>query len=450
MIERILTVYIVQVLLALIIGFLFSYYSKQYEKKFLSRWAASWYFYAIVYVGLVVSSIITSGPFHIFTLWVVLAGSYLQLFFLILGLIEFINRTTFKQHWMWIVSIIVFSLVCYIAFHNREVEIYSRYRYALRVGLKSLITGVGFLYLTYKIFISTQFHQGLGKRFLEVAFLIYALQQLWHSSIVFRNVLGFETPFPYSTYGLIDLFTLSLIGLAMVQWLLENEQKQLEKTNRELDSFLYSTSHDLRAPVASVLGLTHLAKEDVKDEMARKYFQMIEERLQKLDLTIDDILMLSKGANVSLNIQEIAINPLLDHIIEETEFLKQNQNIRFIRQLDLQHIKSDPLQLENILNNLISNAVKYHDIEKNELFVKITLQEQDKYYVITVEDNGQGIAENYQEKIFDMFYRANDKSDGTGLGLYITKEAVLRLDGKISLETEEGKGSVFTVALPKN
>nr|WP_246205949.1 HAMP domain-containing sensor histidine kinase [Fulvivirga aurantia] len=236
----------------------------------------------------------------------------------------------------------------------------------------------------------------------------------------------------------------------MLLWLLENEHAQLKKTNHELDSFLYSTSHDLRAPVASILGLTNLAKQDVTDTNSHQYFQMIEDSTLKLDETIGNILTLAKSANVAPNITEINIADLVSVLETKLAIKHFNSSVAFIKEYDTPVIKSDVLQLEIILGNILSNAFKYHKPDVENAFVKLSVKLNESHYSIVISDNGQGIDKESLSKIFDMFYRANESSEGTGLGLYIVKKAIDRLEGQISVSSTLGAGTSFQILLPKH
>ncbi len=280
------------------------------------------------------------------------------------------------------------------------------------------------------------------------AFFIYAVQQLWHSSIVFVNAAGYYAPFPLSTYGIIDLFTMSLMGLGMIMWLLENEHKTLTRTNNELDSFLYSTSHDLRAPIASVLGLTHLGKLDSKDEVAHDYFNKIEQRVKKLDAIFGDILNYSKSAKMAIEINKLNFQEIVNGIFSQLQFANGQTNINLIMDDTApQYFLSDQQQIEIILNNLIGNAIKYQNPQNKKPFVKATLTTENKNVVITISDNGLGINEEAITKIFTMFYRASYSTEGSGLGLFIAQEAANKINGKIEVKSSEGKGASFTLTL---
>ena len=106
---------------------------------------------------------------------------------------------------------------------------------------------------------------------------------------------------------------------------------------------------------------------------------------------------------------------------------------------------SDKSQLKIILNNLLANAVKYHDLEKADPYIKVTFKKSGNNVAIAVEDNGKGISEDHQEKIFEMFYRASTDSDGSGLGLFIVREAAKKIGGKIELNSVPTQGSTFTL-----
>jgi signal transduction histidine kinase len=96
----------------------------------------------------------------------------------------------------------------------------------------------------------------------------------------------------------------------------------------------------------------------------------------------------------------------------------------------------------------MSNAIRYHDQSKERQFIRLSCETKDKVFYLRVEDNGQGIAREYHTRIFDMFFRANEQSKGSGLGLYIVKEALMKLSGTIQLESDPGIGSTFIVKLP--
>jgi signal transduction histidine kinase len=237
--------------------------------------------------------------------------------------------------------------------------------------------------------------------------------------------------------------------------LIESEKEILDKnvellkTNQELDNFVYSVSHDLRAPISSVLGLITISKlED--DPIQLQYYETLKERsLLKLDSFIKDILDYSRNSRVEIIPQKINWKNYLLQLLQEFEYLPEAENIDidvFIEQNE--DFYTDLYRVTIIFNNLISNAFRYSDIYKEKSFLKITGEVYKEKACIVIEDNGIGISEEHQQKIFDMFYRASADSKGSGLGLYILKETLEKINGTIRVTSEIGKGTSFYVEIP--
>jgi signal transduction histidine kinase len=230
--------------------------------------------------------------------------------------------------------------------------------------------------------------------------------------------------------------------------LLEDERTTLEKTNKELDSFLYSTSHDLRAPVASLLGLINIAKHDIKEEQGAKYILMMEERVQKLDHIFSDILNYSRNIKTEINVKTFRLGDIIDDVISDLKFNEGADSIRLDFSEEIDHIlRTDYYQLKVVLSNLLSNAVKYHDASKPDQYIAVRFDRIDHDVQITIEDNGKGIPQESQHKVFDMFYRATSEAEGSGLGLFIVKQALDKIDAQIILRSELGEGSEFRIII---
>ncbi|MEQ8243610.1 HAMP domain-containing sensor histidine kinase [Fulvivirga sp.] len=446
-IERLLFTYMAQVLLAIILSFLFYSYYKNYNRSFLKWWSASWGSYAILYIS---SALLFVLPIEQrdFVSFLAIFSTYTQLLFIIIGLNEYILQLKTKPKTVVLscLAVVAFSLITYTIGNGDAAA--TNLRYVLRVGIKSNIVGLGFLWLIYKILVSKAFHKSLSKTFMLLAFMLYSLQQLWHASIVYFNASGFSVPFPITSYGIIDLFSLSLIGISMVMWLLENEHNSLIRSNKELDSFLYSTSHDLRAPIASMLGLTNLGKIESKDSTAQNYFEKIERQLRKLDAIFGDILSYSKSAKSPVKISRLDFQHVVKNIYAQLKFSNSGtMPALIIDDSFTQYFYSDSYLIDSILSNLISNAIKYSDGKKENRFVKTSLHKTGKNTIIKVEDNGIGINEDSLPKIFEMFYRATGYNDGSGLGLYIATQAAARINATIEVESTENVGSTFTLIL---
>lgn len=228
-------------------------------------------------------------------------------------------------------------------------------------------------------------------------------------------------------------------------------QSRLEEKIKELDTFIYRSSHDLKGPLASLQGLLNVAKTEIHDDKAIKYFKLIEKSVLNLDTILMDLLNITKITQGTLNNVDVNVREVITNIISSFENLPEYASINWDLHFDdLEVIKIDKSLLNNIFQNLIINAIKYQDRKKETEYVKITTKVKNNQMVITVEDNGEGISEGLQANVFDMFFRGNTKSSGTGLGLYIVKNAVEKTGGRIELKSNEGIGTIFTIYLPLN
>ncbi|MDH3651483.1 MAG: HAMP domain-containing histidine kinase, partial [Saprospiraceae bacterium] len=228
------------------------------------------------------------------------------------------------------------------------------------------------------------------------------------------------------------------------------KNKELEQANAELDRFVYSATHDLRAPLMSVLGLVNIAEIETKEAGQKKYMDMMKERIQKLDTFIQDIMDFSRNTKSGIKREKIDFDILFDEILSNLKYLSGADKITFTKDIPQgSTFVSDRSRVAIILSNLISNAIKYHNYQSGNPQIKMVLKDEKDYFEIAISDNGPGIEKEEQPKLFDMFYRASEKSEGSGLGLYIVKEMVEKLKGEISLESTLGEGSTFQIRLPR-
>lgn len=223
----------------------------------------------------------------------------------------------------------------------------------------------------------------------------------------------------------------------------------LSERNFELDQLMYKTSHDLRAPLSSILGLVNLANMDENPDNSRLYISKIEGRINKLDEFIRSMLNYAKVSRGDVFFETIDIVSILNDCIKQLEFLENFKTVqtKIPASVNKLNFKSDPILLNIILSNIISNAYKYTN-DKVKSFLKIDAKLKGKRLILQIEDNGIGIREEYMVKIFDMFYRATERSQGSGLGLYIVKQAVEKLNGNISITSIFGKGTKIKITLP--
>jgi signal transduction histidine kinase len=227
------------------------------------------------------------------------------------------------------------------------------------------------------------------------------------------------------------------------------KNQELEKINKELDRFVYSVSHDLRSPLSSILGILNLAKyTDEKDEL-RNYLELIEGRIKAQDHFIKNITDFSRNVRITVKQEKVGIRSFVLGVIDTLRFLPGASSINFLVTIeDDLIIQTDALRLQIILNNLVSNAIKYSDSSKEKTVIEIGSQLLEKEICLYVKDNGIGISPEWLPKVFDMFTRATERSSGSGLGLFITKESIEKIGGTLSVESTLGKGSIFSIYLP--
>jgi PAS domain S-box-containing protein len=231
---------------------------------------------------------------------------------------------------------------------------------------------------------------------------------------------------------------------------LQEALQVLEDRNFELDQFVYKTSHDLRAPIASAIGLLNIMKMEGEPAVWPRYIDLIMRSLQKQDNFIKAMLNFSKTARAIEKAELILFEPLITQCLLDLQYLPGLDEIS-------RHIKvneqpgsfySDKMKINIILSNIFSNCIKYRDSTKTAPYLEVCVEANQQQAQISISDNGIGINEAYLKNVFDMFYRATERSDGSGLGLYIVKQTVERLGGKIEVSSELGKGSCFTIVIP--
>ncbi|SHG98999.1 Signal transduction histidine kinase [Chryseolinea serpens] len=231
---------------------------------------------------------------------------------------------------------------------------------------------------------------------------------------------------------------------------LQKANEELTVRNSELDRFVYSASHDLSAPLKSILGLIRVARLDNPGDGHKEYLTMMERSVLKLEEFIKDVVSYSRNTRMPVKLEPFRFDDMVKSILQDLQYSPGFAKIRFAVKDELQgDLVSDPIRVRIVLNNLISNAIKFHLFENGrQPYVNIELRCKAKQYVIVVEDNGQGIEEKHLGRIFEMFYRATENAQGSGLGLYILKETVTKLNGFVEVRSAFGEGTIFTITLP--
>jgi PAS domain S-box-containing protein len=225
-------------------------------------------------------------------------------------------------------------------------------------------------------------------------------------------------------------------------------EEELKIRNSELDNFVYKVSHDLRAPLSSVLGLVNLAQMPGNEDDPAQYLKIIGEKVGQLDHFISDVLSHSKNLKLDVKSGLIDFQAIIDKTFTELSYMRgTDQMERFVHVQEGEFL-SDPWRIGEIFRNLISNAIKYRKINGESCMISVNVDLNSDRARIVFKDNGIGIGAENLNKIFEMFYRASEQSEGSGLGLYIVKNAVEKLAGQVNVESQPGVGTTFVITLP--
>lgn len=227
------------------------------------------------------------------------------------------------------------------------------------------------------------------------------------------------------------------------------QNNELEQTNKELDRFVYSVSHDLSAPLKSILGLVNISKltNDTNDQ--KNYIGKIESSVEKLESFITEILDYSRNKRKEITLEQIELKELCTEILENLHYMEGYNKIHFdLTGIESVRVQNDRTRLKIIFNNIITNAIRFQKrIPNHTPLIKISSWNENDSTKIIIADNGEGISPEVRPKIFNMFYRGHQNSQGSGLGLYIAKETIEKINGSISVESEYGKGTQFKIEL---
>ncbi len=223
----------------------------------------------------------------------------------------------------------------------------------------------------------------------------------------------------------------------------------LQKVNYELERFVYHASHDLKSPLKSIQGLVEAARESQSLDECIAFIGMFEHCANKLELLVNDLLLLARNNKVEENISSFDIEQELESTLQllrhSDAFMNVNVEKDIIKKTELY---TDTVRLRIILNNLFSNAIKYRKPNQPHHHIRISFLVEHNVTRIEISDTGQGIEEKHLPRIFDMFYRASKHHDGSGLGLYIVKSMIEQMGGRIQAHSVYNVGTTFILEFP--
>lgn len=231
-----------------------------------------------------------------------------------------------------------------------------------------------------------------------------------------------------------------------------DSNRALTKVNEELDHFIYKTSHDIRGPLATLKGMANLAMMDVKDPLALDYLKKLDNTAGKLNTILTRLLIINQINQSVINPDYVDFHALIYDIllIENKKGIPSRIKISFDIDKDIV-FRSDKDLIRIILENLIDNAIKYYnDSLRIEPFVDVRIKKDGPLLILTVKDNGIGIGNADKEKIFQMFVRVSERSESGGIGLYLTRLATEKVEGKIDVATTAEGYTEFSVVFPND
>ncbi|HEY8938105.1 MAG TPA: ATP-binding protein [Cyclobacteriaceae bacterium] len=231
--------------------------------------------------------------------------------------------------------------------------------------------------------------------------------------------------------------------------LLDTQKNEIIKMNKELDRFVYSASHDMRAPLTSLLGLIDMIQLENNDEGRLKWLTLMRTSIHNLEGMLNDMIDYSRNMRQEVEFTKINFQDVFQVSMNQLSFMDGANRIKCSLEVDGDFdFWSDRKRLGIIFNNFLSNAIKYHNHNEANPFIKFRVALSKTGAMIEIEDNGSGISDHAIDKIFDMFYRATTTKNGSGLGLYIVKEILEKLSGGVNVVSTLGKGTTFYVYVP--
>ncbi|MES2678794.1 MAG: HAMP domain-containing sensor histidine kinase [Bacteroidota bacterium] len=243
-----------------------------------------------------------------------------------------------------------------------------------------------------------------------------------------------------------------ITNVSVMEQHIVNQMAMLKQSNKDLEMLFYATSRDIRSPLITVKRLVDVALTKTSDKAALMYLGMMKDSWENLYNIIDELGIVTNIRSVEIKTEAVDLEQLIKNVYAEFKSLEWFDYIIFSLDLKIRNnFYSSPGLVRAIFRNLIENSIKYATKRPGQNFLKITVIDHNEAMIrIEVTDNGIGIKKEHHEKIFDMFFRGTSYAGGTGLGLYIVKCSLEKLNGAISVESDEDKGASFTVILPNN
>lgn len=251
-------------------------------------------------------------------------------------------------------------------------------------------------------------------------------------------------------FNILGAAVATFAEVAYILALNDRLNSSLVKTNHELDNFIYIVSHDLRSPLLSTKGLIDLAKIKIDErEQVLKYLSLAGQSINNLDHIIHEILTYSRNARTELKEEEFELKDVVKEVFDGLRF-SAGSGFSFLEEYSGEtKIYADKNRLSTVLRNIISNSVKYKKKDIDNPFVLLRFENNNLHCSFSITDNGEGIPLESQHRVFEMFYRGTSSATGTGLGLYICKEMLDKMNAVFAISSKPGEGTTFNIQLNK-
>ncbi len=225
-----------------------------------------------------------------------------------------------------------------------------------------------------------------------------------------------------------------------------------EESAQEQQTFIYRASHDMRGPLARILGVLNLSDGLVKDvDEARHFFKIIRQQAEGLDTILRSLVQGNNTRRSRIERTKIDFWLVIEEALKSVSTMPGFEKVRFEKSVNCDlPVYCDDSMMKQIFSHLIENAIKFRKAEGSQAIVKIAVTQSKRGVVLEVEDNGQGIPLRLQDKVFQMFYKTSQETGSNGLGLYLVRQMVGKLGARLSLRSDTNRGAHFSITLPES
>ena len=278
-------------------------------------------------------------------------------------------------------------------------------------------------------------------------------EQVFYREVEIRDAVFGQTIFFSEALDVLRIYSMDITQRKRAEEALRERTSQLEFANREMESFSYSVSHDLKAPLRAIQGFSRMLVGEHAAQLnteGLRLLNVITSNTKLMAALIDDLLALSRWGRHEIRKGSINLTAMARQVFKQLKSQEPERDLQFIIE-DLPPAQGDPSLIKQVMVNLLTNAVKYTKPRKTAV-IEVGGKDEEKVTIYYVKDNGIGFDERYADKLFGVFQRlhSDEEYEGTGVGLAIVKRIIERHDGRVWAEGKVDEGATFYFTLPKN